>query len=673
MEGLALAAARSGQPALPAWRRLVAVPSGAEPVLAFARPVIGGRHTLRLYPHQPSRDDPDPRADDYKETPPPAVFFAGQPFVKDVIAYSTNALFPATPCTVNKLRGKARDLFVAVVECAAGQYNPVTQALTLFRSVDAQIEFHGGSGTFVPQAALGSFEPITQSYRGAMLNESAIGRYAVEDTTQRLCAGEEFLILTHPKYRSAADTLATFKTDRGIPSRVFNVNDGAGPGPDTKESIDAFIESRYARCLVRPSYVLLLGDSGDIPTWLVQNLTKPSGSQIATDHPYASLGSALALNDLLPDFALGRIPVNTAAEAQNVVDKIIKYEGQPLLDASFYVNAAIAAYFECCRTDAGAGREDGRSFIRRAEYVRTQLMLAGYQAKRIYNTSPKYHPEYSLDATPRAYWDGDPLPADLLPASSFPWNGHTQDIIQAFNAGKSLFFHLDHGYNGGWGDPPFNKSNVAGLTNGDKLPVVFNLNCSSGGFDSDSFSEVLLKQAGGGAIGVYGWTRVSNTGYYGAVLKGALDSFWPGTLPDFGGPWPQPRLGDVLNSSKLLMASTFAGSDMASEDYQKTLNHIRMYHLFGDPTLAAWTGDPYPIGMHVVVIPKFDRIDITYPVNDAVITVAQKTTGGVVPIARGRVTNGAASLPYVNTPLVNVPLTVSATKPNAISQKLSVR
>jgi hypothetical protein len=49
------------------------------------------------------------------------------------------------------------------------------------------------------------------------------------------------------------------------------------------------------------------------------------------------------------------------------------------------------------------------------------------------------------DTTPRHYFDGTPLPAELGPESDFSWDGSTQDIIDAFNAGRFLIMHRDHG------------------------------------------------------------------------------------------------------------------------------------------------------------------------------------------------------------------------------------
>ena len=58
----------------------------------------------------------------------------------------------------------------------------------------------------------------------------------------------------------------------------------------TSRSISTF-DQRYASCTVRPSYIILFGDSNDVPTFTMQRLLKAPGEMIATDYPYATLGS----------------------------------------------------------------------------------------------------------------------------------------------------------------------------------------------------------------------------------------------------------------------------------------------------------------------------------------------------------------------------------------------
>src|SRR5262249_55219736 len=151
------------------------------------------------------------------------------------------------------------------------------------------------------------------------------------------------------------------------------------------------------------------------------------------------------------------------------------------------------------------------------------------------------------------------LPSELALGSGFHWSGNTQDVIAAVNAGRSFVFHIDHGYSGGWCDPPFDKSNVASLTNS-FAPVFFDMDFESGDFEVTCFAEVALKPAAAGAIAVFGWTRMSNTGYYRPLLEGTLNALWPTSFLDYGDNTPKRRLGDLLNYSKIYMTQQKAGA-----------------------------------------------------------------------------------------------------------------
>lgn len=74
--------------------------------------------------------------------------------------------------------------------------------------------------------------------------------------------------------RAAADDLVDWKRTKGISTNVFEV--GAGTARTTGAQIDTFIEDRYRNCSVRPSYVLLIGDSEFVPPARTNHDTLPS-------------------------------------------------------------------------------------------------------------------------------------------------------------------------------------------------------------------------------------------------------------------------------------------------------------------------------------------------------------------------------------------------------------
>ena len=422
------------------------------------------------------------------------------------------------------------------------------------------MRFEGGKGQFITSQTLSPFEAASSQVASLVLNESAVRRYVEQiDLTHFPCLGEELLILTHPSFRPAADSLATWKRSKGIATTVRNV--GAGTAFTTGAQIDELIEDRYRSCLVRPSYVLLLGDSEFVPPSRTDwDSTMPDTCTTCGDETTGSdWGYALYpqfIFDIFPDFGVGRIPADTLTEAQRVVDKTIQYESSPPFlglfgGAPFYTSATNASYFQCCRTDVMQAGTDMRSFVETSEVARNVLLGRSYSVDRIYDTNTDFQDAFVADATPRRFFDGTALPAGIAPGSGFSWNGSTQNVIDAFNAGRFLVFHRDHGGNTSWGDPAFSTGNFASLTNGPRLPFVYSVNCASGNWDretdgsgtSESFMEQLLLVSGGGMVGGLGDNRNSPTWVNSALARGFFDATWPETAPGFGGGTSERRLG----------------------------------------------------------------------------------------------------------------------------------
>lgn len=675
MPGLEARFGDPGVPAVPFFTTLVAIPNGAT-VSVTGRPTIAELLHLNLYPVQPPAAMGEPTPDDFFDAPPPPSVFADKPFTKDASAYVVDAAYPSDICTAEPL-GQFRDLRVARVKCAAARYNPVSDTLTVFGGVHFDVTFSGGDGTFVTQRSLSPFEPISDVLRKGVLNRDVVNKYLRLDARAFTCFGEELLILTPATMLSSAEALAEWKRDKGIVTSVFQVNDGADPGPDSAAAIRELVRNRYDSCTIRPSYVLLFGDAEYVPTWYVTNPVHPD-QVIASDFPYGKRPDGLL------EFAVGRLPVDPAS-ADLIVAKIIGYEQNPPGKASFYEKAAIASQFQCCRYDpmifddvpAPPAGTDQRAFIQVVEDVRDRLLAEGYDVDRIYKKT--LDPLYTeADKTPRFYADGTPLPDELK--TPFPWSGSPTDIISAFNDGRFLMVHLDHGYPGGWVNPSFNAPGT--LTNGELLPVVLSFNCSTGYFDDEtdgppnepldkdptpmgnlSFTEQILRNPNGGAIGVISATRTTfATGNI--MILGALDSAMPDLDPTFGADTPHRRLGEMLTAARVYMAS------LSSASIPDIIRHFLLYNLFGDPTLAMWTAKPVTLPLASRVEVTDSALEVHYGVEGATITALQQTERGRLPIGRGVVRDGVAILPYIARPDPGGPIELSASAENAVSVKL---
>lgn len=565
----------AGSPNVPALTRFFALPQGADGsvrVLGSSSYTVGG---VLLWPQQPEAADPT------------AVEFGAPPFTIDQKRYAADAFYPASPVATAPA-GTLRDLALGGVETDGAQYNPVSRSLRVYTGLDLRVDF-SSPGYFADSRATSLWNLAAQkTYASALLNWDVASRFLNPGIRYLFC-GEEYLIVTSHTLKPAADTLAAARNADGIRTAVVTVGGGEGDIGTTPAQIQQYIRDQLnsTRCLIRPSYVGILGNTAQVPTWLVASpepgLTGFDGN-IASDLPYALADDA----DLLPDLAIGRMPAPDLATATNEVAKIVGYEDSPPVFGvgDFYDHATVTSYFQCGLDQNGQpcnpGTQDERTFTKLSETVRNGLVAAGKTVDRVYTTTA---------VNPQRYYDGTSLPSVLLKSNGFAWNGSESDVLGDWNAGRFLILHRDHGNPGGWGNPSFGTGDIPSLTNGARLPVVFSINCASGKFDdaSANFSEQLVEKASGGAVGVIGDSRNSPSNTNSHLAAGLIDAIFPGTLGSYGSSTPILRMGDVLVAGKQYM-NTQNGLD--GQGSAETTAEEYLYHWFGDPTMPIWTHRP---------------------------------------------------------------------------------
>ena len=552
-----------GTPGIPVVSDVLAVPDGAQMrvrVNDTDKLVIEG---VDVYPIQPDPVDQDTEPPNFFKAP-----YADRPFQLNRAAYNRDRAVPAKPADADFL-GAMRDINLGALQIPTAQYNPDSKKLTLLKSVDVTVRFAGGPHTF-SESLSDAWELNQRRLFDTLLNRNILTRIPIREYVRR--CGEEMLVITNPATRTAADTFAAARSAAGIRTRVFETGTGSTQVGTTAAQIQTFIRARLANFpCIRPSYVTLMGDDDLVPVF-------PGINGIPSDLEYSLSNPA----DELPDLAVGRILGNDQAAVGTAVNKIISYENSPP-GGNWTRRATIAAQFQ----DDNLDGTENRTFIQFAETVRNGILSGGFglSVDRIYQDSPT--------ADPKKFNDGTDLPA-ALQKPTFAWNGSGTDVTNAWNAGRYLMIHRDHGYSDGWGHPGFNTANVQALTNGNVLPVLMSINCSSGAFDYDetSFASEALVHPNGGSVGVFGDTRDSPTWHNTQIAWGFVDALIPRVLPSEG-PAAKQRVGNALIHGKMRLAGLAppSGPGITGGD-GNTRNELYLWHYFGDPSMQMWGGDP---------------------------------------------------------------------------------
>ncbi|MEA2448193.1 MAG: hypothetical protein QOG63_125, partial [Thermoleophilaceae bacterium] len=357
-----------GEPGLPRVEKFVGVPVGADVSVQVNGTEGYDLPGVNLFPHQQSPvDKPVASA----PGAPDEGVFANKPFSKDGNAYKSTKPFPAVPASGDAV-GMMRDLRIGDVGMTGGRYTPKRKKLHVFTSLDVTVNFGGASsGKFGdPQDFENPWDVyFNRNYRKAVINFDAVSANLgdLKVNPQSFC-GEEMLVITDSALQPAANTFANARRAAGIDARVVLTGAGAGQAGTTNTEIQTFIrgELNDPACSRHPSYVVLLGNTAHVPTFLVEcaagagfhpDPAHPDAyCDIASDLPYSLNGVG---SDLFADVELGRIPARDLAEANAVVNKVVNYETTPPAPSGddFYRHATVTGFFQQrvhCVLDEGA-------------------------------------------------------------------------------------------------------------------------------------------------------------------------------------------------------------------------------------------------------------------------------------------------------------------------------
>jgi hypothetical protein len=345
----------------------------------------------------------------------------------------------------------------------------------------------------------------------------------------------EYLVVGPRAFLADVEPLLELRRSQGLRTRAVAVEQVYGEfgfGEARPEALREFLEFAYHRWS-RPKlrYVLLLGDATyDFKDYLgtgVVNRVPPL--MVKTSYIWTASDPTLATvngDDLLPDFAIGRLPAASEEELRALVEKILAYESEgPGTATSKVVLVA-------------DNPDEAGDFVADAEEI-ARGVLAGRAVEKLYLT-------------------------ELGPA------GMRSRITAAFDAGASLMSYIGHGGIHLWAHENFfNIGDVALLAPQSQQPLFVTMNCLNGYFHFpyfNSLSEELLKAEGKGAIAAFSPTGLSLNSpahrFHQALLEAVLHQ-------------GHARLGDAVLAGQADYAASGAFPEL-----------LQIYHFLGDPALT---------------------------------------------------------------------------------------
>ncbi len=307
-----------------------------------------------------------------------------------------------------------------------------------------------------------------------------------------------YLVITHPDFVSALTPLLDLRHAQGLTPTLITLQpiyDTFGDGRVDPQAIRAYIQHVYTTWPTPPTYVLLVGDGTFDPkryrasaktTYLPAYLEVVDMvmGETAADNRFVTVDGA----DNLPDLVVGRLPVNTLAEAQTVVNKTVAYETAPA-PGVWPATALLVA----------DNPDGGGDFHGKANSLRQNYLFAPFYAPSLYYTN---------------------VPA-TLPA-------FRNTLTTTLNSGLGLLIYLGHSWFTFWAQEMFfDVADVPTLNNGGRLPIALQFTCFTGSFHDptvNTLDESLVRHPSGGAVAAWGSTGLNVAVGHQQLAQGFLNS-----------------------------------------------------------------------------------------------------------------------------------------------------
>jgi Peptidase family C25 len=392
-----------------------------------------------------------------------------------------------------------------------------------------------------------------------------------------------YVMVIPEAFQTVAAPYITHRTNSGLTPAVYTIESilasysGIDPPEQLKNFIRDMVETHGT------TFVMLGGDADQIPVRIRTRADAPLSETLPIEGYYADLYDSsgnymdwdanddgeygtytddLPAMDFLPDLFLARIPASTPEEFQIALTHVINYETNTSETDEWFNTALLTAVDIFNEEEHGetSGIPEGERF---AEFLITDPFNT-VTPIRLYETDTYPH-------------EGRALPSEVVAHSS---QGCGFMAFDCHGAPDCLWLINEC----------FTNQHAFAMQNGEKLPVIFALACSTAAFDNEipgwpyssgreSMPEHFLLNPDGGGIGYVGATRVAMASSFGhnqyRNMAGSLE--YPYFKAYFEG---MSTTGQMLAYSQHHFIEHVGVKDYY--DYFNLVEHAQ----FGDPTVT---------------------------------------------------------------------------------------
>ena len=349
--------------------------------------------------------------------------------------YQQDAFYPATqasleaPYILRDFRGQNLMVYPYA-------YNPVTKTLRVYtelRLAVKKVSDNGENQKVTRRNSKISLDSETKaSYERRFINFGNQSKYDF------LVDEGEMLIICIDEYMEAVQPLVEWKNISGRPTTMVGVSETG-----TDEAMKTYVQNYYNQ---NPNfrYLLLVGEYNNLPPHAMNY-------NVSSDNYYGMLEGT----DYYEEVLVGRLSVNSLADAQHQVGKIIHYE-RDIDETATWLSRAVGV-----AANEGTGHNGEADYVH-MNYIRDTLM------------------NYTITEMSQHY--------------AYVNNPTASNMIADFNIGASVTNYCNHGSPDSWAVANFSNTHVHQLTNDNKLSFIWSVACNNGQFDyQECFAEAWMR------------------------------------------------------------------------------------------------------------------------------------------------------------------------------------
>ena len=482
-----------GEPQLPMFTRLIAIPTGATPIVT-----VGGHseteYTLSDYGigtvaamQAPVRKNVDPSTVEY---------------AFNEAAYARNS-YNDDPIASVEVLGTMRGITLGRIIVNPVRYNPTAGTVKVFNDIEVSVDFQNGDAEGTMQMFKSTANVAFQGVYDQIFNVDMLmggTRDAYTDHPDFYNTPVKMLVICYSGFQgnSALNEWLQWKLQKGYYVDIYYTGSGTNNAGTTASAIASFIKTKYNASVSAGNaytYLIVIGDTGQVPQYMSKTIDSDIGS-CASDLGYSSVNFSSSTSNYFPDMYYSRMSVENTTHLTNYINKVLTYERYEFTDGGNYLNNVI--------------------------------LVGGWDSSwtsRVAKPTINYATNYYFKSSNTTYggFGSGTISATVSTSSTQGYSGTNNGCYNGINNGVCFLNYTAHGDKQEWYQPKMTAAHVATLTNTGKYFFGVGNCCLTGNFNNTTttyspgsaigtnacFAETMIRVPNAGAVAYVGCSPYS--------------------------------------------------------------------------------------------------------------------------------------------------------------------